>query len=208
MKYTEQDVTDNMGLVFTMAKGMRNLERTGVMEFQDLINEGVLGLIHALDRFDESKGFKFSSYACQCISGYMFRGHRNLHMEKWKAKQSRLDVPSTTIPMFQPFLDSDEVREVVGCDDRGINAENMFDTVANKCFWDKILPQLAPRQRQVLSMLRDGLTPIQIAPLLGVSRQCVNQTKLLAIERTRRIISRKKKGTQHDPHSPSDLFCR
>ena len=78
MKYTEEDITNNMGLVFHIAKRMRRLENSGAMEFRDLISEGVLGLIHALDRFDESKGFKFSPYACKCISGYMLRGHRKL----------------------------------------------------------------------------------------------------------------------------------
>ncbi|MCH7570739.1 MAG: hypothetical protein IH919_09275, partial [Deltaproteobacteria bacterium] len=87
-------------------------------------------------------------------------------MEQWKAKQSRYDVPSKTIGMFQPFLDSDEVKEVVGCDDRGMGAHDMFNAVANKRFWDKILPQLTPRQRQVLEMMRDGLTQTEIAPLL------------------------------------------
>ena len=95
MEYTKDDITNNMGLVYMVAKRMRRLETSGVMEFRDLVSEGVLGLIHALDRFDESKGIKFSCYACRCISGYMFKGHRNLHLEQWKAKASRYDVPST-----------------------------------------------------------------------------------------------------------------
>ncbi len=191
MKYTEEDITNNMGLVFHTAQSMRRLENSGVMEFQDLVSEGVLGLINALDRFDESKGFKFSSYAVRCISGYMLRGHRSLHMEQWKAKASWYEVPSQTFSMYQPGYD-EEVRQVVGCDDRGMSAKATFDSASNKCFWDKILPRLAPRQRQVLTMLRDGLTPTQIAPILGVSRQCVNQTKLLGIQNVKNYLAREK----------------
>ena len=33
------------------------------IEFSDLIPEGVIGLMRAVDRFDASKGFKFSTYA-------------------------------------------------------------------------------------------------------------------------------------------------
>ncbi len=188
MEYTEQDITDNMGLVFHTARRMRHLERSGVMEFQDLISEGVLGLIHALDRFEPKKGFRFSSYAVRCISGYMLTGHRRLHMEQWKAKASRYEVPSQTFSMYQPGYD-EEVRQVVGCDDRGMSARVTFDKVANRRFWDKILPQLTPRQRQVLEMLRDGLTQTQIAPLLGVSRQCISQTMQLGIENARKYLA-------------------
>lgn len=189
MKYTEQDVTDNMGLVFMIAKKMRNLERTGIMEFQDLISEGILGLIHALDRFDESKGFKFSSYACRCISGYILRGHRNLHMEQWKAKQSRFDVPAATISMFQPFLDSDEVKEVVGCDDRGTGHRAMFDTVNNRSVWESLMPILSDRQRQMMQMSLQDVTQSQIAIDLGVSRQCVSQTMQLAIYKAKKFFA-------------------
>jgi RNA polymerase sigma factor (sigma-70 family) len=188
VEYTEDDITNNMGLVFTTARRMRHLERSGVMEFQDLISEGVLGLIHSLDRFDKSKGFRFSSYAVRCISGYMLQGHRRLHMEQWKAMQSRYEVPSQTFSMYQPGYD-EEVRQVVGCDDRGMSAKVMFNKVANRRFWAMILPQLTPRQRQVLTMLRDGLTQTQIAPLLGVSRQCISQTMQLAIENAKRYLA-------------------
>lgn len=188
MEYTKDDITNNMGLVYMVAKRMRRLETSGVMEFRDLVSEGVLGLIHALDRFDESKGIKFSCYACRCISGYMFKGHRNLHLEQWKAKASRYDVPSTKISMFQTFDDGEE-REVVGVDDRGTCSREMFDNAADGRFWNKILPQLTPRQRQVFTLIREGKEVAEIAPLLGITRQCVSQTLQLGIKNVRKYLA-------------------
>ncbi len=33
------------------------------MELQDLIQEGIMGLVRAIDRFEPDRGFKFSTYA-------------------------------------------------------------------------------------------------------------------------------------------------
>lgn len=48
----------NLRLVVSVAK---NYMSKG-MNFIDLISEGNLGLIHAIDKFDLSKGYRFSTY--------------------------------------------------------------------------------------------------------------------------------------------------
>ncbi len=56
-------VRDNMPLVLAMAKRTRI---TGV-DRSDLISEGNLALLRAVNKFDCARGFKFSTYACRAI---------------------------------------------------------------------------------------------------------------------------------------------
>nr|AKC88672.1 sigma factor [Pelargonium myrrhifolium] len=55
----EKMVKSNIGLVMSVAKKYNG---TG-MAFEDLVSEGCLGLIRASEKFDATKGYKFSTYA-------------------------------------------------------------------------------------------------------------------------------------------------
>ena len=53
----------NMALVVAMAKRTRIYS----VEFEELVSEGNMTLLRAMDKFDVSLGFKFSTYACSAI---------------------------------------------------------------------------------------------------------------------------------------------
>jgi DNA-directed RNA polymerase sigma subunit (sigma70/sigma32) len=56
-------ITQNLRLVVNIARRYSN---HGVA-FLELIREGTMGLIHALESFERDGGFRFESYAVQCV---------------------------------------------------------------------------------------------------------------------------------------------
>jgi RNA polymerase sigma factor (sigma-70 family) len=66
-------IRHNLRLVIMCAKGFRN---RGV-PFLDLIQEGNLGLIRAVEKFDHTRGYKFSTYAIWWIEQALVRAIAN-----------------------------------------------------------------------------------------------------------------------------------
>ena len=72
----ERLVTANLRLVVKIARGYRRAHA----DIRDLIQEGNLGLIHAVERFDPHRGVKLSSYAGWWIRAYILK----YTIESWR----------------------------------------------------------------------------------------------------------------------------
>jgi RNA polymerase primary sigma factor len=59
LKANEEMIERNLGLVYSVARTYRG---RGV-PFEDLVQEGTIGLVSAVERFDHHRGVKFSTYA-------------------------------------------------------------------------------------------------------------------------------------------------
>lgn len=69
----EEKIKNNIGLVHSIAGRFKG---RGV-DYDDLFQNGCMGLIKAVDNFDESKGFAFSTYAVPVIMGEIKRTFRD-----------------------------------------------------------------------------------------------------------------------------------
>lgn len=110
-------IEDNIGLVHSIAKRFTG---RGV-DYEDLFQTGCIGLIKAVDNFDESKGFKFSTYAVPVIMGEI----RRVFRDGGAIKVSRaLKEKSVKAQMLREKFAKKELREptvselsdMLGCD--------------------------------------------------------------------------------------------
>jgi RNA polymerase sigma factor (sigma-70 family) len=63
----------NLRLVVSVAKKYNTAAKDGGLSFEDMLQEGVCGLARAAEKFDPSKGYKFSTYADWWIRQAMTR---------------------------------------------------------------------------------------------------------------------------------------
>src|SRR5688500_14356235 len=61
--FREYLVRTNLALVLAMAKRTR----LGDVDFAEIVSEGNMALLRAVDKFNVDRGFKFSTYACRAI---------------------------------------------------------------------------------------------------------------------------------------------
>lgn len=122
----EEIINRNLKLVVSIAKKYRN---NGI-SFVDLIQEGSLGLMTAVDKFDPDKGFKFSTYATHWIKQAIMKAiintskeirlpaHVNAKYYAIRRAQSRLALEMNREPSLEEVaeelhMDKDEVKDLL-----------------------------------------------------------------------------------------------
>lgn len=163
----------NLRLVAHVAKKYQN----SYQDMEDLIATGAIGLIKAVDTFDEAKGSRLATYAVRCIDNEL------LMMFRAKKKTSR------EVSIFDP----------IGTDKEG-NEINLLDVIEHEqpdivdrmeleeqiTKLPKALQCLNKREREILSMrygLQDGreMTQREIGELFQISRSYVSRIEKRAL---------------------------
>ncbi|MDR1793267.1 MAG: RNA polymerase sigma factor RpoD/SigA [Bacteroidales bacterium] len=161
-------VKANLRFVVSVAKQYQNQG----LGLQDLINEGNLGLIKAARRFDETRGFKFISYAVwwirQSISHAIADQSRIVRLpvnqlgavNRIKKEVSRLEQIYNRLPTIDEIsevvdLAPDKINEILKISARHISMDAPINTEDDTCFIDTFVSEENVRTDSIL--IRESL---------------------------------------------------
>jgi RNA polymerase sporulation-specific sigma factor len=161
-------VEDNKNLIYTVIYKI-SPKVIGTHEEEDWLQEGMIAMMKAINRFDESKGFKFSTFAYKVIYQEFVK------IIGWDNRKNRKDLVISLdyenehgsnihniIPSETSFFDEDIISRV--------DAESTINNVKIK-----LLPELKKTQYKVLELLLKSKNQKQIAEELGYSREYIRQ---------------------------------
>lgn len=153
-------------------------------DFDDLIQEGMIGLYKAINIYDDQKNHNFSAFASLCIHRQMQNAVKNANRKKNAPLNSYVPIKyydgSNT-------SDDDKINKLVIVDDTSDIEKNYIDKEMNAILISKTQDILTDTQFRVLQMFIRGESYEKIAQSLGVSQKKVDNL-LQAIKKKLRAI--------------------
>ena len=154
-------ITENMGLVYMVAKRFANRGT----DLQDLTQIGVIGLIKAIDRFDTSLSYSFSTYAVPLIMGEIRRFLRD--------------------SFSRPVTENDG--KVLTLEEK-LEDNHRFETpLLNHIALKQAIDQLPEEEAQLIKFrYMDNLSQAETAKRMGKNQVSVSRSERKILEKLRR----------------------
>jgi len=172
--FREYLVRTNLALVLAMAKRTR----LGDVDFAEIVSEGNMALLRAVDKFNVDRGFKFSTYACRAILKAFSR-------TSLKASRHKTRFPVEFEPDYEKSDWTDRRRDAV--------EEDCVDEL--KQIVDRNLAELSDVEQTVIrrrfnwQQQEDSpLTLEEVGQIIGVTKERVRQIQNKALTKIRQVM--------------------
>jgi RNA polymerase primary sigma factor len=172
--FREYLVRTNLALVLAMAKRTR----LGDVDFAEIVSEGNMALIRAVDKFNIDRGFKFSTYAFRAILKAFSRTAQ-------KSSRHRTRFPVEFEPEMEKSDWADRRRDAV--------EEDCIDEL--KAIVDRNLADLSQVEETVIRRRfnwkqedESSLTLEEVGQIIGVTKERVRQIQNKALLKIRTVM--------------------
>ena len=188
--FREYLVRTNLALVLAMAKRTR----LGDVDFAEIVSEGNMALLRAVDKFNVDRGFKFSTYACRAILKAFSR-------TALKSSRHRTRFPVEFEPDMEKSDWQDRRRDAV--------EEDCIDEL--KAIVNRNLADLSNVEQTVIrrrfNWEQDEESPLtleEVGRIIGVTKERVRQIQNKALAKIRTVMEEGVLRTRTVPQSPAD----
>jgi len=166
----------NIPLVLAMAKRTR----LSGLDFNELISEGDFALLRSIDKFDCSRGFKFSTYACRAIL-------KSFSRVALRTSRYRCHFPTEFDPELEKGDFVEQKRDGVETD----CVDEVRDIIAKNRASLNEVEQTVIRERFALDAPDSEVKPKtleQVGVMIGVTKERVRQIQNRALKKIRIIL--------------------
>jgi RNA polymerase sigma factor (sigma-70 family) len=168
----DQMVEDNLPLVNIIVS--KYVKANTARCFDDVFQIGCIGLIKAVDKFDSSLGFQFSTYAYRLIEGEIINNVNR--------KEEKL-VDTVRIDDFVNGYEGQTIQDTL--EDESIGEYEFID---NDSF-NRLLKGLTRKQTRIIQLrFGNGLRRVETSRFLNITKQAVYLIEKKAIENIRMSI--------------------
>jgi len=172
--FREYLVRTNLALVLAMAKRTR----LGDVDFAEIVSEGNMALLRAVDKFSADRGFKFSTYACRAILKAFSR-------TAMKSTKHRTRFPVEFEPEMEKSDWADRRRDEI--------EDDCIDEL--KAIVDRNLADLSSVEQTVIRRRfnwqqaeESAMTLEEVGKIIGVTKERVRQIQNRALAKIRTVM--------------------
>ncbi len=175
-------IEHNLRLVVYIAKKFENTN----VDIEDLISVGTIGLIKAVNSFDDSKQIKLATYASRCIENEIL-----MHLRKVVKTRNELSLD-------EPLNVDGEGNVLLLSDVLGTESDVIYKDLESDVEKDILIAsfnKLPPRERQIVK-LRFGIlgspqkTQKEIADMFGISQSYISRLEKKVINKLKKEMSK------------------
>ncbi|KPK85251.1 MAG: hypothetical protein AMJ81_03920 [Phycisphaerae bacterium SM23_33] len=169
-------VRANLALVPAMAKRARLPN----VEFGDLISEGNMAVLRSIEKFDVSRGFKFSTYACRSIV-------KSFNRLATKARRYRKHFPVQFVPELERS-DYEQQRHIKHQADSIDTLREIL--IRNHAHLDQIEWTVIMQRFPIMAQGK-GRTLAEVGKIVGLTNERVRQIEKRAFSKIREVFQKR-----------------